>query len=104
MYQGFDFDYEHARFSWDDEKEHTNFIKHGIHFSTAIKVFADPNKLIRYDEEHPQEERYDILGKAGKVLFVVCVFRESGTVRIISARIANPKEKERYENGRNYYE
>ena len=68
-------------------------------FATAAKVFLDPNKLIREDEEHPQEVRYDIPGKVGKVLFVVCAFREGNIVRLISARLATMLEKERYEYG-----
>lgn len=50
MYEYFDFDLEHASFEWDDEKDRLNFIKHGIHFATAVKVFLDPNKMIREDE------------------------------------------------------
>ena len=73
-------------------------------FKTAVKVFLDPNKLIREDEEHPEELRYDILGKIGKVIFVVCAFKEENVVRMISARIATPMEKERYEHGEDDYE
>ena len=100
-YDSFEFDYESAIFEWDDEKERINFNKHGIRFKTASKVFADNHKLIRFDEEHStsSEVRYDVLGKIGKVIFVVCVFKTMNTVRIISARLAQPKEKERYENG-----
>ena len=61
MYEFFDFDYKNAVFEWDDNKADINFKKHGIRFETAVKIFADDNKLIRYDEEHPQEERYNIL-------------------------------------------
>ena len=75
MYEYFDFDIEHASFEWDEEKDLLNFRKHGIHFATAVKVFLDPNKLIREDEEHTEEERYNILGKVGRVLFVVCVLK-----------------------------
>ena len=96
MYEYFEFDVENASFEWDEEKEIQNFKKHGIHFKTAAKVFLDPYKLIRKDEEHQEEERYNILGK---VLFVVCVFREENTVRLISARIAAITEKERYNHG-----
>jgi uncharacterized DUF497 family protein len=71
-------------------------MKHGIHFSTAVKVFLDPYKLIREDEEHPEEDRYNILGK---VLFVVCALKNENTIRMISARIASIPEKERYEYG-----
>lgn len=52
-----------------------------------------------WDEEHPGEERYNILGRVGKVLFVVCTLREKNTVRIISARTASLPERERYEDG-----
>ena len=103
MYEYFDFDYENASFEWDDNKDAENFRKHGIRFKTAAKVFQDENKLIRYDEEHLSEERYDILGKVGKVLFVVCVFKSETRIRIISARIATKAEERRYESG-DYYD
>ncbi len=102
MYEYFDFDYENAIFEWDEDKASTNFTKHGIRFETAAKVFADENKLIRYDEEHPEEDRYDILGRVGKILFVVCTFKKGNTVHIISARCATALEKERYEHGESY--
>ncbi len=104
MYEYFDFDLNQASFEWDEQKDQINFAKHGIHFKTAVKVFIDQNKLIREDEEHPEELRYDILGKVGKVLFVVCAFKEEDVVRMISARIATPMEKERYEHGEDDYE
>ena len=104
MYEYFDFDFENAEFEWDDEKESTNFRKHGIHFKTAAKVFLDPNKLIRVDEEHTSEQRFDVLGKVGKILFVVCAFNDGNTVRLISARLATVPEKERYNYGEDYYE
>ena len=103
MYESFEFDISNASFEWDEEKEQVNFKKHGIHFKTAAKVFLDPNKLIRQDEEHTQEVRYNVLGKVGRVLFVVCVFREENIIRLISARIANTPERARYENGENEY-
>ena len=104
MYEYFDFDLSKASFEWDEEKDRINFTKHGIHFRTAAKVFLDPNKLIREDEEHPEEQRYDVLGKVGKILFVVCAFREENTVRLISARLATTSEKARYEYGEDDYE
>ncbi len=57
------------------------------------------NKMIREDHEHPSETRYDVLGKVGKILFVVCTFRNQNTIRLISARIATTAEKERYKYG-----
>ena len=99
MVECFEIDVSRVTFDWDDEKERLNFIKHGVHFKTAARVFLDPNKLIREDKEHRSELRYDVLGKVGKILFVVCTFREGDTIRLISARIATSTEKERYEHG-----
>lgn len=104
MYEYFDFDYETVIFEWDEEKAASNFTKHGIRFETASKVFADENKLIRRDEEHPHEKRYDVLGKVGKVLFVVCTLKSGNIVRLISARRATALEKARYEYGESYDE
>ena len=67
MYEFFDFDYAHTVFEWNEEKAASNFAKHGIRFETASKVFADKNKLIRFDEEHPLEERYNILPESVKL-------------------------------------
>lgn len=103
MYEYFDFDLENASFEWDEMKEELNFKKHGIHFKTAAKVFLDPNKLIREDTEHFGENRYNIIGKVGKILFIVCVFKEENVVRLISARLATVPERERYEYGENEY-
>ena len=104
MYEYFDIDLNNVSFEWDEEKDRINFMKHGIHFKTAAKVFLDPNKLIREDEEHVQELRFDILGKVGKILFVVCAFREQNTIRLISARVATKDEKARYEYGEDDFE
>lgn len=100
----FDFDLSKLSFEWDEEKEQINFRKHGIHFKTAAKVFLDPDKLIREDLTHGSEVRYDILGKVGKILFVVCTIRNENTVRLISARIATTTEKWRYEYGEDDFE
>lgn len=98
-----EFDFSNANFIWDEQKEKINFQKHGIHFKTAMRVFLDPNRLVRFDAEHTQEERYDVLGRAGKVLFVVCTIREENTIRLISARLATKAEKVRYEDGEDEY-
>lgn len=85
-----------AVFEWDENKERLNFIKHGIKFGTAVKVFKDPNLLMRMDVEHGDELRYNALGNVGKILFVVCVMKSGNRIRLISARLATASEKKRY--------
>ena len=104
MYRIFDIDLMKASFEWDEEKDRINFEKHGIHFKTAAKVFLDPDMMIREDTEHPDELRYDVLGRVGKILFVVCALKERNTIRLISARLATKTEKARYEHGEDDFE
>lgn len=99
MYEYFEIDLENAVFEWDENKDALNFSKHGIHFKTAIKAFMDPDKLIREDKEHGHETRCNVLGKAYKIMFIVCSFEENNVIRLISARIASEPEKERYKHG-----
>ena len=100
----FGVDLSRVSFEWDERKDQANFKKHGIRFKTAARVFLDPDRLVREDLEHPEELRYDILGKVEKVLFVVCTLREDNTIRLISARKATADEKARYERGTDDFE
>ena len=81
---------------WDDRKNEINKRKHGLGFETAAYVFMDPNCVELYDELHSDEEdRYQIIGRVGTILFVV--YTERGDVsRIISALPATAKERRMY--------
>ena len=83
-------------FDWEPEKEHENFMIHGIHFETAIQVFFDPFRMERHDDDSSDEEdRWQTMGFFDDVLFVV--YTERGDVtRIISARVAEPFERRIY--------
>ena len=85
------------QFEWDEEKERINISKHGIDFETASHVFLDPNRMEYYDEAHSslQEDRYITIGYVAEVLTVVYTDR-SNVMRIISARAATKKERDRY--------
>lgn len=85
------------QFEWDEEKEQINIAKHGIDFVTASHVFLDPYRLEIFDEKHStaDEDRYITIGVVADVLTVVYTERINA-LRIISARIATKKEKERY--------
>ena len=84
-------------FEWDENKNKINKAKHGISFETAARVFLDENRVEIFDAKNSKEneDRFITIGKAGKILFVVFTEREDRT-RIISARLAEKKEKEAY--------
>ncbi len=90
-------------FEWDEEKERANIKKHHISFSLAALVFLDRNVIVRYDEDHSEnEDRYIAIGRVNDtvlLLFVSYTLREAGVIRIISARKALKPEKERYYRG-----
>ena len=46
------------RFVWDENKNRTNLIKHGISFATAVKVFDDPRALSFPDGVVEGEQRW----------------------------------------------
>jgi hypothetical protein len=84
---------------WDPAKALLNEQKHGINFEEAATVFRDPLLLVQPDVEHSQvEERWIALGMSVRQLLLVVVHTESDrTIRIISARRAEPKERRQYE-------
>ena len=84
------------RFEWDEEKEKLNREKHGIGFGTAARVFFDDSRIELWDERHSgEEDRYITIGMVHDVLFVVYTER-SDSLRLISARLANEKERRIY--------
>ncbi len=84
-------------FEWDEAKAAENYAKHGVSFDAAIEVFNDPFGIQRLDDrEDYGEDRYSILGMVdGRILYVAYTLR-NGTIRIISARGAEPHEKRQY--------
>lgn len=90
-------------FDWDENKNQTNWRKHGIDFDEASSVFFDERAILFDDPEHSQqEERFILLGMSQTTnICIVChCYRESDTViRIISARKATKKEVDRYVKG-----
>jgi uncharacterized protein len=86
-----------GEFEWDDAKAAQNYADHGVSFEAAREIFKDPFATERLDDrENYGEDRYVILGMVdGRVLSVVYTLR-SGSIRIISARGAEPHERRRY--------
>lgn len=90
-------DVAHGSFVWDERKERVNIRKHGISFSRAALVFADPNRKIYVDSVHSdREERNFCIGKVGRRIVTVRFTHRSGNIRIFGAGY--------WRKGRRYYE
>ena len=91
------------RFEWNPEKNRSNQKKHGgVDFEAACRVFADPALMLRKDRVINGEQRWHAIGAVRRaVLLVVHVYLEENsngeeTIRIISAREADPRERRVY--------
>jgi uncharacterized protein len=87
------------RVEWDPWKAEANETKHGVTFSEAATVLADPLSITLLDPDHStQEERLLLLGQSGSGTFLIVSLTEhADTVRIISARAMTRKERRTYE-------
>ena len=84
-------------FEWDDTKARANIARHDLSFETARKVFSDPLALDWLDDrEDYGEARYVTLGVAGHQLLCVGYTMRASRTRIITARIAEPRERRAY--------
>jgi uncharacterized protein len=86
-----------GEFQWDGRKAAENDAKHGVSFEAARDVFKDPFAIEQSDDRDDYgEERFTIIGMArGRLLFVAYTMRGE-TIRIISARGAEPHEQRDY--------
>ncbi|MBR3498795.1 MAG: BrnT family toxin [Selenomonadaceae bacterium] len=90
-------------FEWDSDKAALNWQKHKVHFEDAALVFADENRIERFDDEHSDDEdRYITIGRVKEILFVVYTERLDKT-RLISARRATVEERRDYYAGDESY-
>ena len=84
-------------FEWDDAKAAANLAKHGVSFEHARAAFSDPFAIDLVDDRHRyNEDRLVLFGMVDGHLLVVVHTLRGDTVRIISAREAEPHERRRY--------
>jgi hypothetical protein len=84
-------------FEWDDSKAASNYAKHGVSFEAARDLFKDPFAIEQIDDRHDYgEERRTILGVARGRLLLVAYTMRNNSIRIISARAAEPYEQREY--------
>lgn len=84
-------------FDWHNEKNLLNFQKHGFSFSEAAEIFNKPMVINLDDRKEYGEKRYIGLGVL-KDIVVVIVYtqRTKDTIRVISLRKANRREKAKF--------
>ena len=83
--------------TWDVKKAEDTWKRRKLRFEDAQYVLNDPLRLIRRDDDNSiYEERYQTIGMAGKLLFVVYTEDGPDDSRIISMRLAGPKERRVY--------
>jgi uncharacterized DUF497 family protein len=90
-----------GNFLWNNQKNEENKRKHKIAFEEAVGIFNDPFLYEIYDEVNSKltgEDRYNVIGRLRGIalLFVSTTDREMKT-RIISARRAESREEEAYD-------
>ena len=95
------------RFEWDEAKNLANQRKHGVSFEDASEVFRDPLFVSVKDRIQDGEQRWRTYGEVeGSLLMMVAHTAQEedahGTtielIRIITARYATRKERQRYEH------
>jgi uncharacterized DUF497 family protein len=83
---------------WDAAKNETNIARRGLAFDRVADVFAGEMRRARDERHHYGELRWVGYGKlAGRVVVVVWTERGPDTVRIISLRKANARERKIFE-------
>ena len=88
-------------FEWDDAKSESCLTSRGFDFAFAARVFFDPDRIIVADTRRSYgEERFQLIGKIEGRLFVVVYTPRHSSIRIISARKANHREVQHYENSK----
>jgi len=88
-------------FGWDPAKAARNKKKHRVDFHEAASVLQDPLSTTFPDPAHSQlERRFLTIGVSSRQRLLVVSHTEEGEmVRIISARIAERRERRFYEEG-----
>lgn len=85
-------------FEWDSAKAASNLKKHGVSFSEAATVFADPYAV--YLDDGSGIGRMVVIGTSLRERFLYVVHVERGERdRLISARPATAGERDVYETG-----
>jgi uncharacterized protein len=85
-------------YEWDEGKNRSNFVKHGLDFADAEQVLTGPRVTFVDDRIDYGEKRLITLGRlGGRVVVVAHAPRGDDATRIISMRKANRREQKIYQ-------
>ena len=85
------------KFEWDENKNQSNFKKHGIYFKEAVEIFKSDCFTWIDNRKNYNEVREITIGELHKNIIIIMVHTNRfGIVRIISARKANQRERRKY--------
>jgi uncharacterized DUF497 family protein len=85
------------KYQWDKNKAASNLQKHGIEFADAVAVFSD-DLTITIPDNRFDEDRFVAIGMDAFGRILVVVFTGCGEdIRLISARLAERRERKQYE-------
>ena len=85
------------RLDWDERNRRGNLAKHGADFA-ATETFAWSDPVVIEDSRREYgETRFQAFGPIGGRLHSLIYTRRGDSVRVISLRKANARERKRYE-------
>ena len=82
-------------FEFDKNKNRSNKVKHGIDFTTTMKLWDDPNRL-EIPAQSVNELRYLLIAVLEEEYWSAVFTKRKNKIRIISVRKSRGNEKEIY--------
>lgn len=84
---------------WDEKKRLSNLAKHNVDFNRVASIFDGPVVAWPLQKRDYGEDRFAALGIVEGLIFYVVYTWRGDRRRIISARRAGRRERERYHKG-----
>jgi uncharacterized protein len=88
---------EDMRFTWNEIKRQSNLKKHGLDFADAAEVLGQPVVYQLDDRQDYGEERWRVYGRLRGLTIAMVVVEEGEDIRVISMRLATPREIQLFE-------
>ena len=98
MPQGYIF-YTMICFEYDEDKSRSNFVKHGIDFVDAQRLWDDPD-ILEIPAKNLDEPRFLVIGRISGKHWSAVVTHRKKAVRMISVRRSRAEEVKIYESER----